>query len=173
MDNDNTYQKVKDAIKFIIDKYGILKVKYGFVIFGTMPVLSRRFNDPVPSRTALKSALDSLPNSRGQPDLRKGLQESEKLFTNATKPINVRRVLVVIVDKNSINSAQDLKNIVQSLEKRKVLVIPVAIGSSPDPRELQSLTPNKGYMISVPQDHDPITLGQEIMKKAIKGENKV
>lgn len=161
---------MKDVIKAIIDKYGIDQVKYGVVVFGTTSVLRRHFAELTPSRTALKNALDAIPRSRGQPDLKRGLEESAKLFENTTKSANIRRILVVMIDKNSVNSADHLRNVVQVLERKDVLIIPVAIGNRADSKELQALTPNKGYIAQVSRDQEPEIIAQEIMKKALTGE---
>ena len=166
LDADNTFKRMKDAIRVIIDKYGVLKIKYSLVVFGTAAAVQRPFGDSLPSREALKNSLDSISRLSGQPDLKKGLETSLALF----KRTNVKRVLVVIIDNKSVNSPQQLQEAIEPLERwKKVLIITVLVGNAADPKEMQVISPNKGYLVEVPRDQDPSSLAHKIMEKVFTG----
>jgi len=55
------------------------------------------------------------------------------------------------------------------LEKAKIKVIPVALGSESDPKEILTTTANKQNLIIARDDEKPKDLGDKIMEVVIKG----
>lgn len=55
------------------------------------------------------------------------------------------------------------------LEEKGIRVIPVALGSESDPKELTIATTNKMNLIKAGDNEDPKTLGDKIMDKVIEG----
>lgn len=76
--------------------------------------------------------------------------------------------MVVIVDKKSSSTPDEIKTNAKPLEKIDVRVIPVAVGPDADPKELEKTTGNKENMLEVPKNEKPNSLGQKIMDKILK-----
>ena len=76
--------------------------------------------------------------------------------------------MVIIVDKKSSNTPDEIKTSAKPLERIEVRVIPVAVGPVADPKELEKTTGNKENILEVPKDENSNTLGQKIMDKILK-----
>lgn len=60
-----TYKLMKEAIKSIVEEYGIDNIHYGLVVFGDQAAIKINFSDKYPDADSLKTYLDSLPRSNG------------------------------------------------------------------------------------------------------------
>ena len=98
------YDYMKDAIKYIIDKYGMYYVHYAFMVFGSDPDVKITFGDSFSSPDDLKGFLDAIARLRSQPNLEKALKKAAELFEPGYKGERpgVRKFLVVIVDRNTV-----------------------------------------------------------------------
>ena len=63
-DADDTFLRIKDTIKYIVNKYGTEKIHgYGLLVFGTMPSRGRGFSREMISQDDLISLLNAVPRS--------------------------------------------------------------------------------------------------------------
>lgn len=62
-DADETFTRIKDTTKYIVNKYGTEKIHYGLVVFGTMPSRVRDFRREMVSKDDMIRFLDSAPRS--------------------------------------------------------------------------------------------------------------
>lgn len=79
-DASETYQKMKDVVVSIINKYGIDKVHYSVVTYGNTASISQGFESSFPSAEALTSFVRSLPRKSGGLAIDKALREAKKAF---------------------------------------------------------------------------------------------
>ena len=128
-----------------------------------------RFSDESVDADTLKAKITSAQQPVGEPDLQKALEEAEKLFESDPNRGDVKRVLVVITDKRSSSTPESVKNVLVPLEDRDVKIVPVAVGASADPNELERITSNRGYLIKKERELDPDTTAEEIIEKVLKG----
>ena len=91
------------------------------------------------------------------------------VFKEAPSRPGAKKVLVVIMDKKSISDSSEVEQASKPVEEVNV-VVPVAVGPVASLPELEKTTTNKKFMIIVGKDEDPETLGEEIMRKALKSE---
>ena len=79
-DADEIFVQVKAVIKTIVEKYGLDKVRYAVIVFGTTPKSALRLGNLVSNRKTLNRLLDVIPRQRSAGDLGKALKEAQKLF---------------------------------------------------------------------------------------------
>lgn len=77
--------------------------------------------------------------------------------------------MVVIVDKKSGSSEDDVRREAKTLESDKINVIPVAIGNQADRNELEQTTADRNNLITAPTNEDPDVLADKIMGNAVSG----
>ena len=169
-ESDEIFQKIKDTIKAIVDTYGIAKIHYSLLVFGDNANRRISFKDDFNSPENLKSFVDLIPKRSGGPALDKALQESLKLFESGegARP-GVKKVLVVITDKKSVSSAEQVKRATTTLDNNNIRVIPVGIGGAVDSNELRIVSSDERDVIAVLKEEDPMTLADRIMRKAREG----
>ena len=166
----DTFQRIKDTINTIIDEYGVAsRLRYGLVVFGREAVLKLSFSEESADVNSLKAKITSTQRPVGEPNLQKVLEEAKKLFDSEVARPGVKKVLVVITDKKSTSSQENVKKALVPLEEQKVKIVPVAVGSSADPNELERITSNRGYLIETKRELDPDTTAEKIMVKVLKG----
>lgn len=83
----------------------------------------------------------------------------------------VKRVLVVLVDNESVGDAGGMKKVqaAKELYGEDVDIIPVAIGDEADPSELVKITDRKGNLIEESKEITPEELAEKIMEKSFGG----
>lgn len=169
---DETFNKMKEVINSIIDKYGSGRIHYGFVVFGTNAFSKVNFGDIYPSDEQLKNTVSSVPRPTGSPSLDKLLTKAKDLFDAHNNHPKAKKVLVVIVDDKSTTSSNVIKSKAKDVIDRGVRVIPVAIGNDADPTQLEETTDDEGNVIKDKDIDDPEELGKKIMDKILKGRKK-
>ena len=144
-----------------------------------MVVFGQNANIILPFQKTTKDSLLSLINGAqlgtGSPDLVNALETTKQLFfqlSGGARP-DSRKVIVVMIDKKSVNSGSAIEKIVGEYEDGKVRFVTVVIGNEADPDELVPLTPGKDKEDIVPTDKDdvPRTVGKEIMAAIAKGKH--
>ena len=105
----------------------------------------------------------------GGVNLQAALEQSATLFTisEGARPRSTK-VLVVILDKKSDSSPDDIKDAASTIIQEGIRIIAVALGNEADPKELEPLAPNIDDLI-VPKTVDE--LPDKIMKRAVNGES--
>ena len=99
------------------------------------------------------------------------MTEAKGLFERNSRRKQVKRVVVVISDKQSGKTEQDIKTASEQLEAIGIQVIPVALGSESDPKELELVTSNKKNLVdSSKDDEDPKITSEKIMNKFFESE---
>jgi len=113
-----------DAIKLIIDQYGMYHIHYAFMVFGNEPNVRLRFGANVKSPDQLKGLLDNIPRIGGQPNLEKALEKASELFQPGYKGERpaVRKFVVVIVDRNTVGDKNAVLRYAKSLENSGIKV---------------------------------------------------
>lgn len=77
-------------------------------------------------------------------------------------------MLVIITDKSSEKSPQDIRAAIKSLETNGIRVIAVAVGTEVDFRKEKEI-PTDGDVIETDNKKDPGSVGQKIADKIAKG----
>ena len=72
---------------------------------------------------------------------------------------------MIMADRKSESTEEDVKTGAKPFEEQDIKVIPVVIGGEADPRELGSTTPDKKNLIEADKGDDPKIVGEKIMEK--------
>lgn len=115
----------------------------------------------------LQMAVNKLFPKFGDLDLDNALKESRRLFKNTGRP-NARKVLVVISDKASGSTYNDVKSEAGLLKEEDIVLISVVIGQEADAKELIDFTPFN--VTKTTAEEDPKELAKEIMVLVLTGE---
>ena len=78
------------------------------------------------------------------------------------------QVLVVIADRTSGRSTEDIRSATRPLEETGIRVIAVSVGKEADPEKLKSASGDDS-VISSAVSGNPKKLGEEIMGKILEG----
>lgn len=169
-DADETFKLMKGAISSITERYKTSKIRYAVLTFGTTVKREVNFTLDSPDPDALRKALETASQPSGDPDLQRALEEAKMMFEQAPSRPGAKKVLVVIMDNKSISDSSEVEQASKPVEDVNIVVVPVAVGPVASLPELEKTTTNKKFMIIVGKDEDPETLGEEIMRKALKSE---
>jgi len=161
---------MKEAISSITKRYETSNLRYALLTFGTTVKREVDFTLDLPDPEVLRKSLESASQPSGDPDLQRALEEAKMMFKQAPSRPGAKKVLVVIMDKKSISDSSEVEQASKPLEDVDIVVVPVAVGPAASLPELEKTTTNKKFMIIVGKDQDPETLGEEIMRKALKSE---
>lgn len=164
-----TLNTMKNATKVIIDKYGTKDARYALITSGREASTKIDFTDDYKNTEDFKNAINAVQRPEGTPDLKEALDQAKKVFDSAPPRSGATKLLVVLIDQKSVNYPQVLSASAKSLEERKILVLPVAVGSLADLDELTRLAPSKGIVIQIDDDENGDAIGQKIMNDGVKG----
>ena len=159
MDADEIFIKMKDTILSVIQNYGTRKINYVLIPFGQQPISN------IESTGGFKNILNRLQRPTGDVNLTKAMDA----FKSVIRQSNSMKVLVVMMDKKSSNEQIKVVEAAKILNDLKVKVVPVGIGRNADPKELESIATNKGYLVKTAKDVAPQRLAEIIMDKVLKG----
>ena len=166
----DTFQRMKETINAIVDEYGVTgRIRYGLVTFGRDATRKLSFSRELSDINSLKDMIENTPRPFGDPNLQKALEEARKLFETEPKRPDALKVIVVITDKKSTSRPEDVKQAFIPLAEEGVKIIPVAVGASADPKELERVTSNRGYVIKTERELDPDVTAEQIMEMVLKG----
>lgn len=161
--SDSTFTLMRSTIQSIVQKYGVDRIHYSVIVFGSVPTAPIDFSSNIPDRDQLIRTLSRLPESSGRPNLVKALQEAKRVFELREVRPNARKVLVVIMDNASVGNKKDLNQVVSVLVNRSVLIIGVGVGSSINKEDLEIITEEIRNIITVGISKTPDELAKEIM----------
>lgn len=167
---DEVFQKIKETITSIIDRYGTMNIRYAMIFLGSDDVATIDF-DYYTTSEQLKNLITNLDRLSGDTALDEALKAARSMFKSPGARDDAQKVLVVITDKKSASSLSKVLPEANMLEDMDVKVIPVGIGSEIERKELEEITPNVTDVITTSSVDDPEQLGKDIMVKVLKGTN--
>lgn len=154
---------MKSTVISLVHQYGITRIHYSVIIFGTNSTTYIDFSDTLPNKDYLIRLVSRLEKSSGKPDLAKAMEDVKKVYELQQVRPNAKRVLVVILDNKSVNTVNQLNKIVPVLVDKGVLVISVAVGRSVDKKESEIITEENRNIIVVGVNEKPNELVKKIM----------
>lgn len=154
---------MKRTVQSIVEKYGVNRIHYSVIVFGSVAISHIDFSTSIPDRDELIRKVIGLPKSKDRPDLVKALEKAKQVFELQKVRPNAKKVLVVILDNASANNKRELKKAVHVLVNKSVLIIGVRVGSAVDPEQLEIITEEIRNVIRVRTDKNPDELAKEIM----------
>jgi len=168
LDSNQNFRKMKDIIDWVINKYGVGTIQYGVVVFGNTPSVKVTFTQPV-NDDQLKTILQNAAKNRAGSNLERALDEVQRLFDSSPRP-DAKRVLVLVTDKRSDSSLEDVKTSAESLWSSRIKVVPVAFGREAAPNEVKVTTSDEDNLIDVKNTNNPDDVAKDIMEKVLEGQ---
>lgn len=163
-----TFEKIKEAVKSIIAKYGVGNLRYAIITYASDAKLVLSFQPNFPAPEDWLNTIDTLQLEQGTPALEKALQKAKELFRSNARS-DAKKVLVVIADNSPTGDKNTTEEKAQELDFDDIKVVPVAIGGDVDPKEMEEISPYKDVLVDVPKDVDPKDLAEAVMNKVLKG----
>ena len=158
-----TFNLMKSTVNRIIEQYGITRIHYSVIVFSSSPTTHFDFSRTFPDKDELIRAVSRLPKKSGDPDLAKALESVTKVYELKQVRPNAKKVLVVILDNKTVNTANQLNKNAVVLVDKGIFVIGVGVGNLIDSKELQIITEEKRNTIEVGITKNPNELAKEIM----------
>jgi len=144
VDQDKNFEKTKEIIKETVEKFGLHSVRYSLITFGATPDVKIRFDNVFDTEEELGTLVDNVKKAFGDAALDKALEEARYLFALAedARP-NAMKVLVVITDKRSDSSEEEVQIASEKLKNDGVRVIAIALGDESDTITPEVIEPGK------------------------------
>ena len=159
------FKQMRETITSVLDTYSMDVIRVGVIVFGqdteALPIQQNLDSN-------LQTAISKLIPKFGNPDIPSAFKEAIKMFKNSGRPI-ARRVLVVISDRASDTSQEDIKAEVERLKQEYIILISVVIGDEADPKELGNFTSHN--VTETTSDEDPKELAGKIMVLVLTGKS--
>lgn len=159
-----TFTLMKKTVQSIAQKYGVDRIHYGVIVFGSVATKHIDFAANLPNRDELVREVSQLPLEEGKPDLVLALQEAKRVFEMKEVRPNAKKVLVVILDNAYVGNRTDLNQVVQVLVDKNVLIIGVGVGPLINSTDLEIITEEIRNIITVGIGENPDVLAEKIMR---------
>lgn len=159
-----TFTLMKKTVQSIAQKYGVDRIHYGVIVFGSVATKHIDFAANLPNRDELVREVSQLPLEEGKPDLVLALQEAKRVFEMKEVRPNAKKVLVVILDNAYVGNRTDLNQVVQVLVNKNVLIIGVGVGPLINSTDLEIITEEIRNIITVGIGENPDVLAEKIMR---------
>lgn len=160
---DSTNYLIKRTINSIVLQYGVSRIHYSVIFFGSVATRHFDFSNAPPDQDDLVRAVSHLPKGEGPPDLVEALKEARQVYELQQVRPNARRFLVVIMDNASVSNENELKTAVNDLVNNSIFIIGVGIGSGINPKDLNIITREVQHTLIVGVNKSPGELAEEIM----------
>ena len=98
----------------------------------------------------------------------KAVKSSWDMFSREARP-DAKKVLIVISDKKSDNTDNEIEEAVKPLQKNDVIVIPVALGEEADKTQLKKLPDVESNLVTADTSNDTADIKVKIMNQVFKG----
>lgn len=165
--NPTTHDLMKNISKAVIQRFGIDRIRYALVLFGDTVVGQFDFNSILLEQKSIIDAVQKVlkVDSSQSPNVKAAMDRAKLLFEQGPQTDNVRRVLVVLIDKTASNTAQDLEMSKRELQNQRVTIIPVPIGDQLDITTLYNTTVFQDHVTPINASDVPGIAAEEIMSK--------
>ena len=161
---NNNLQHMKDAITSILDTFSMDLIRVGVIVFGGEVDTSISIQSNLDN--SLQADVGRLLPKFGVPDLKSALSVAKNVFQTSGRT-NARKVIVVISDRRSGSSQEDIEAEVDRLTEENIVLISVVVGNEADPKELKKFTPHE--VTKTTPDENPKELGEKIIILVLKG----
>ena len=166
---DSTFPLMKETINDVIENYGIRKIRYSVILFGSQARQVVGFDSSITKPAQLEAYIRSLDRLSGGSAIDKALEKAMESFREGITRPNARKVLVVITDNDSGLKTGDIVTKARLLEERNVRVIAVAVGDTADQQELEAIASDKRDVLTVPTSVQPNALSKDITVLVLTG----
>ena len=138
------FKNETETAKQMIDNEKERDILYGTIVYGKDAFVESKFND-MPDKTDVKKSIGGLSWKDDGKKLDHVLLETDKLFKDHGRP-KARKILVVFVTGKADSTTEELKKAAKKLNDNDVKIIAVKLGTDPDDKQLETITPKKNIV---------------------------
>lgn len=160
---------MQNSVKMMGAKYGQMSFHYAVIVYGTTVKTAFNFAKNIPYQAALIIEVDEITKLSGVSKLRDALDEVKVLFASPSSRPNAKKVVIIIQDKKTGNTASTLRNIVQPLFEEGIIISAAGIGSEISLSDVQPLTIRRQDAIFAPDSEKPGSLTDKMAKRLVRG----
>lgn len=164
-----TFTLMTETMKDVVERYGIGKIRYSVIVFGSQAVQVLGFDSGFSNPAELEKNLTSLDPVGGGPALDEALKKALEAFEVGVPRRNAKKVLVVMTDKESGLGEDEVLTKAKPLEGRGIRVIAVAVGDEADKKELENIASDKRDVLTVTESIRPKELSKHLMVLILTG----
>lgn len=161
----NLFEKEKATAKLMIDNDKEKDVLYSTIVYGRDALVKSRFNDQ-PDKNRVKQFIDTLEWTDEGNKLDHALVEAEKVLKLYARP-EARKITIVFVTGRADSTTAELKKAAKKLNDQNVKIILVKLGTDPDDKRLETITPKKN-IVKKRKTVDPKELSEFIEEQVKK-----
>jgi hypothetical protein len=161
------FDKEKEIAKEMIDNEKEKDILYGTIVYGIDASVKSKFKD-MPEKTKVKKFIDTLSWEDDGDKLDKALVETDKLFEEYGRP-EARKITVVFVTGRADATTSELKRAAKKLNDKEVKIIVIKLGTDPDDKQLDIVTPKKN-IVKVKEGDDPEKSAELVDDQKMKGD---
>jgi hypothetical protein len=161
------FNKEKDIIKDMLQSGSTANTKFSIIQYGKQPDVKAKFSE-LSNPDDVKRLLDQLQWENEGESIDESLKVASELFKSDSRR-DSRKVIVVFTGETGQPTSQELEQAVKRLAVDGVKIIPVVVGSSPDPSTFDGLKPNVQDPITGGIDEDPSRTADKVGKETFTG----
>ena len=135
-DADVIFPRMRDAVKIISETYGLNKLHYSVIVFGSSPSLIFDFTTNLPSRESLAYFIDRLEAVSGGPDTKAALEKAVEVIESSGTRSTAKTVLVLITDGASPTSPREVTRSIEAIERGGTPVLEFNVTRRDEPGKL-------------------------------------
>ncbi|XP_048588274.1 uncharacterized protein LOC125572190 [Nematostella vectensis] len=157
---------MKTIIQMLIRRYGIYRIHYGSIVFGQTASTAFDFDSAYSDDKSFLDAVNGLAKvDDSAANVTLAIEEAYKIFTTSTTRKNSRKVLVIMIDRLTVDDQEKLKLARKRLGDLGVTIITVALGSTVDSSKIYDYCPYRGNTIYSKDGGISWDLAEKIIEK--------
>lgn len=130
------FHRMRDAVKIITDTYGMNKLRYSVITYGSTAEMVFDFKTSFPTRESLKYFIERLRRIPGGPDTLAALEEANKVIKDSGTRPTAKTVLVLITDGATPERPLEVNKSIEAIEKEGVPVLGFVVRNNVESRDL-------------------------------------
>ncbi|XP_078343053.1 coadhesin-like [Oculina patagonica] len=172
IDSDSIFALMKRIINTIIDRYGMLKIRFSVIVYGSIITTRFTFDNTIMfTQEELLRAVNETQRAPGMPDLQMALTEAKRLFQLTSRP-NATKVLVLFSDVVGPTNDSALAECADNLRKEGVLILSVGFGAQVNQIGYQMkkvvISPSDYMAVRNITTQRPVVIAETIMFKVLQ-----
>ena len=154
---EDAFQRMKDAVKIVTDTYGIHRLHYSLIVYGSRPSEEFDFKTSFPTRSSIKDFIENSRRVSSRPGTKRALDEALQIIKDSSLRPSVKKVVVLLTDGVSDLDPSAIEGAVQSMEKNGIPIL------------IFSLVNNPKTEFEVSKTVNPVDLARKVMEKVFDG----
>lgn len=130
------FHRMRDAVKIITDTYGMNKLRYSVIRYGSTADTVFDFKMSFSTRESLKYFIERLRRIPGGPDTLAALEKANEVIKDSGTRPTAKTVLVLITDGATPERPLEVNKSIEAIEKEGVPVLGFVVRNNVESRDL-------------------------------------